>query len=83
MFQLCSYQRDLANGTYEYQTIKNPLPPAVVNEMKPLFDRLRNETFSTPCEQNKTQNKKILPKHILLTGNKGNLHFIPRKAIGN
>ena len=52
----CSYNRDVASGTNYHQPIKNPLPPAVVAEIQPLFDHLGSKEFLTSCEDGKTQN---------------------------
>ena len=41
----CSYQRDLACKTKSHRYIKDPLPPAVVDVIKPVFDKLGDESF--------------------------------------
>ena len=52
----CSYNRDIAAGTNYHQPIKNPLPPAVVAEIQPLFDRLGSKEFLANCEKRSTWN---------------------------
>ena len=52
----CSNNRDAASGTKYHQPIKNPLPPAVVAAIQPLFDHLGSKEFLTSCEDDKTQN---------------------------
>ena len=34
-----------------HQPVKNPLPPAVVAEIQPLFDRLGTKEFLASCEK--------------------------------
>lgn len=46
---LCSFRRDVANGTNVHQPIKNPFPDAVVEVIKPL--RLGDEAFLVGCEK--------------------------------
>ena len=41
----CSFQRDMPNQTNKHVPIKNPLPPAVVTEIQPIFHRLGIEHF--------------------------------------
>ena len=51
----CFYNRDVVSGTNYHQPIKNLLPPAVVAEIQPLFDRLSSKEFLASCEDSKTQ----------------------------
>ena len=62
----CSYNRDVASGTNYHQPIKNPLPPAVVAEIQPLFDRLGSKEFLASCEHFKTQNVNESYHHVVL-----------------
>ena len=52
----CSYQSDLAYNTKLHQPIKNPLTPAIVEVIKPVFDRLGDKNFLSGCERYATQN---------------------------
>lgn len=61
----CSYKRDVANGTSFHQPIKNPLPPAVVKVIKPVFDRLGDEKFLAGCERCATQNPNESLHHVV------------------
>lgn len=61
----CSYQRDLANNTKLHQPIKNPLTPAIVEVIKPVFDRLGDENFLSGCERCATQNPNESLHHVI------------------
>lgn len=61
----CSFQRDIANGTNNHKPIKDPLPPAVVKVIKPLFDRLGDEKFLAGCENCSTQNANESLHHVI------------------
>ena len=61
----CSYNRDVASGTNYHQPIKNSLPPAVVAEIQPLFDRLGSKEFLANCEDGKTQNVNESYHHVV------------------
>ena len=61
----CFYNRDVASGTKYHQPIKNPLPPAVVAEIQPLFDRLGSKEFLANCEDGKTQNVNKSYHHVV------------------
>ena len=54
----CSYNRDIAAGTNYHQPIKNPLPPAVIAEIQPLFDRLGTKEFLASCEKTRQKEQK-------------------------
>ena len=62
----CSYNRDVASGTNYHQPIKNPLLPAVVPEIQPLFDLLGGKEFLASCEDGKTQNVNESYHHVVL-----------------
>ena len=55
----------IASGTNYHQPIKNPLPPAVVAEIQPLFDRLGSKEFLANCEDGKTQNVNKSYHHVV------------------
>ena len=57
----CLFQRDVANKT---KPIKNPFPPAIINVIKPLFDRLRDEHFLAGCKKSVTQNPNESLHHV-------------------
>ena len=61
----CSYNRDVASGTNYHQPIKNPLLPAVVPEIQPLFDLLGGKEFLASCEDGKTQNVNESYHHVV------------------
>ena len=61
----CSYNRDIASGTNYHQPVKNPLPPAVVAEMQPLFDRWGSKEFLVSCKDGKTQNVNESYHHVV------------------
>lgn len=61
----CSYQRDLAKSTRLHKPIKDPLPPAVVEVVKPIFDKLGNKTFLAGCERGLTQNANESLHHVI------------------
>ena len=61
----CSYNRDVASGTNYHQPIKNPLLPAVVPEIQPLFDLLGSKKFLASCEDGKTQNVNESYHHVV------------------
>ena len=60
----CSYQRDLVNGTKLHKPIKNPLCPAIVEVVKPVFDRLGDANFLAGCEKCLTQNPNESLHHV-------------------
>ena len=53
---MCSFQRDVATGSSFHKPIKNPLPNAVVEVIKPFFDRLIKKDFLVSVEKCRTQN---------------------------
>ena len=61
----CSYQRDVAKGTNFHQPIKNPLPPAVVKVLQPVFNRLGDEKFLAGCVRCATQNANESLHHVV------------------
>ena len=61
----CSYQRDAATGEKTHQPIKDPLPPAVVKTIKPVFDRLGDKKFLAGCERCATQNANESLHHVV------------------
>lgn len=61
----CSYQRDITNNTTLHKPIKNPFPPAIVEVIKPLFDRLGDEHFLAGCERCATQNPNESLHHVI------------------
>ena len=52
----CGYQRDLANGTRLYHH-DHPLPEAVAEEIRPIFDALSAESLLQSCLHGGTQNQ--------------------------
>lgn len=61
----CSYQRDVANNTKLHKPIKNPFPPAIIEVIKPLFDRLGDANFLAGCERCATQNPNESLHHVI------------------
>ena len=61
----CSYQRDVANNTKLHKPIKNPFTPAIVEVLKPVFDRLGDENFLSGCERCATQNPNESLHHVI------------------
>ena len=61
----CSYNCGVASGTNYHQPIKNLLPPAVVAEMQPLFDRLGSKEFLASCEDSKTHSVNESHHHVV------------------
>ena len=61
----CSYQRDLACKTKSHRYIKDPLPLVVVNVIKPVFDKLGDESFLGGCERCATQNANESLHHVI------------------
>ena len=61
----CSYQRDRANGTRLHKPIKDPLCPAIVSVVQPIFERLGNENFLAGCENCVTQNANESLHHVI------------------
>jgi len=60
----CSFQKDIACNTSEHLPIKNPLPPAVVEVIQPVFDKLSSETFLAGCEWCLSQNTNECLHHV-------------------
>lgn len=52
----CSYNRDRATGQNTHKPIQNPLPKAVVEVVKPLFERLGSVQFLSSVASCRTQN---------------------------
>ena len=52
----CSFNRDKATGQNTYRPIKDPLPNAVVEVIKPLFERLGSPIFLSAVANCRTQN---------------------------
>ena len=61
----CFYQRDVANNTKLHKPIKNPFTPAIVEVLKPVFDRLGDENFLSGCERCATQNPNESLHHFI------------------
>ena len=61
----CSYQRDLACKTKNHRCIKDPFPPAVVDVIKPVFDKLGGEGFLSGCKRCATQNAYKRLHHVI------------------
>lgn len=61
----CKYQRDLACKTKNHRCIKDRLPPAVVDVIKPVFNKLRDESFLSGCERCATQNANESLHHVI------------------
>lgn len=60
----CSYQKDIACGTREHQSIKDPLPPAVVEVAQEVFTKLGSESFLAGCERCLSQNRNESLHHV-------------------
>ena len=63
----------------EYKPIKNLLPPAVAEEIKSLFDRLRSDMFLPACEQNETKTNPIVMQFGYWHQRKLTLHPLEHK----
>lgn len=61
----CSFQKDKFYKTSNHKPIKNPFTPALVEVMKPVFDRLGNEQFLSGCEKGYTQNANESLHHVI------------------
>ena len=61
----CSYQRDVVNNTTFHKPVKNPFPPAIIEVMKPVFDRLGDANFLAGCERCATQNPNESLHHVI------------------
>lgn len=61
----CSYNRDLATGQSTHRPIKDPLPPAIVKVVQPVFDRLGAETFLAGSEKCLDQNNNESLHHVI------------------
>jgi hypothetical protein len=61
----CSYQRDVTNNTALHIPIKNPFTPAIVEVIKPVFDRLGDANFLAGCEKCATQNPNESLHHVI------------------
>ena len=61
----CSYQRDISSRQRTHKPIKNPLPPAVVEVIQPLFNRLSDERLLAGCEKCYTQNPNECLHHVI------------------
>ena len=53
----CKWQIDLATGENTYTPVSNPLAPAVVEAIKPVFDALSSEKLLQGCSKCLTQNQ--------------------------
>lgn len=60
----CSFQRDIACNTSTHQPIKDPIPPAVVEVIQPVFDKLSSKSFLAGCEQCLSQNRNESLHHV-------------------
>ena len=61
----CSYQRDIANGTSFHKAIKNPLAPAIVEKINPLFQKFGDKQFLSAVEKCYTTNANESFHHVL------------------
>lgn len=61
----CSFNKDKATGGSTHRPIKNPLRPAVVETIKPLFQRLANTDFLSAVQEAYTQNPCESYNHLL------------------
>ena len=50
---------------FQSRPIKNPLPPAVVEKVKPVFDKLGSKEFLAACENLHTQNLNKFYQHVV------------------
>ena len=60
----CSFQKDTACGTREHKPIKDPIPPAVVEVIQPVFDKLGSQSFLAGCERCLSQNRNECLHHV-------------------
>lgn len=60
----CSVQKDIACNTNTHQPIKDPIPPAVVEVIQPVFDKLSSESFLAACERCLSQNRNESLHHV-------------------
>ena len=47
----CKYQADIANGTSNYQPLKNPIAPAIFEKIEPIFAKLGDKSFLESCKK--------------------------------
>ena len=60
----CSFEKDVACGTREHKPIKDPIPPAVVEVIQPVFDKLGSQSFLAGCERCLSQNRNECLHHV-------------------
>ena len=61
----CSFNRDSATGESTHEPIKDPLPPAIIKVVQPIFDRLGSEQFLAGCENCLDQNNNESLHHVI------------------
>ena len=61
----CSFQRDRVTGQTTYKPVKWPFSKAVLDALKPLFERLASVEFLEGCRDCKTQNPNEALNHII------------------
>ena len=61
----CSFNKDKASGSNTHRPIKNPLRPAVVEAITPLFNRLAKTDFLAAVQEAYTQNPCESYNHLL------------------
>ena len=61
----CSWQRDRALGTNEHRPVKDPLPAAVIETIRPAFQDLMTDSLLRGCMGAKTQNANESFHHLV------------------
>ena len=61
----CKYQVDIATGGNTYQPVKEPIPPAIQEIIKPIFSKLGDEKFLEACKNIVTSNANESYHHVL------------------
>ena len=61
----CKYQVDIATGGNTYQPVKEPIPPAIQEMIKPVFSKLGDEKFLEACKNIVTSNVNESYHHVL------------------
>ena len=56
---------DIATGGNTYQPVKEPIPPAIQEIVKPIFSKLGDEKFLKACKNIATSNANEPYHHVL------------------
>ena len=61
----CSFKRDIATGRKTHKPAQHPFSTAMIDAMKPLFERLADEAFLEGCKNCYTQNPNESLNHLI------------------